>query len=519
MRQQQGSRQHAGAILRQEAQTGKAFSRWLTVPHVMGLILAVAYILRNSILVSVIPGFGSTMGSVSYLMLGVCLVYLLAAQCEINFFAMLLVLACLPGSWDSAMPDLSLPKYGGWALVVLSIGPTLLGKHARQLRNGAWTTTMILLSAIGVGSFFWWVLRLPLMGIGKFTGVMLYANTLGPLAGLGSIFALSKLIAPAKTNTKRAWGLVALACLISCICAASRISVIALVLALTVFAMLERNRIKWSLLMLFVPIVVSGGYLMTSKSESIMALTATLAEKGLENTREHLWRARLREFHAHPLLGVGIGVVEAKELGEGMTIEDGKVSVEPGSSYLGLLSMTGLAGATALVILLISVGLKWVRCSRHLADGQASQLMVIGAFMAVNAVAEGWIIAVGSPLCFVFWLWLGHVIDSVDAAELQVAKKVRQRRIARVSEAGVSEGRRPEFRKDGGQSFGRTEAGVSEAGVSEAGVSEAGVSEAGVSEARVSEAGVAATMTHARLLSGRNSGLRNSETPISGGLS
>jgi hypothetical protein len=41
----------------------------------------------------------------------------------------------------------------------------------------------------------------------------------------------------------------------------------------------------------------------------------------------------------------------------------------------------------------------------------------MGALLAVHGVAEGWILAVGSPLGFIFWLWLGRLADVANETQ------------------------------------------------------------------------------------------------------
>ena len=53
-------------------------------------------------------------------------------------------------------------------------------------------------------------------------------------------------------------------------------------------------------------------------------------------------------------------------------------------------------------------------------------LNVVGVFLGVHGVAEGWILAFGSPLACIFWLWLGSLGD----AALQPARTIAKRRLA-----------------------------------------------------------------------------------------
>jgi O-antigen ligase len=103
---------------------------------------------------------------------------------------------------------------------------------------------------------------------------------------------------------------------------------------------------------------------------------------------------------------------------QGVVTDDfGNVNVEPGSSYLAVLAMTGLSGATGMGVFLLWIAAKWFGRWRFLPAGQAAQLLGAGAFMGVNGIAEGWVLAVGSPLCLIFWLWLGQLVDSVDSVQ------------------------------------------------------------------------------------------------------
>ena len=90
--------------------------------------------------------------------------------------------------------------------------------------------------------------------------------------------------------------------------------------------------------------------------------------------------------------------------------ESGAIRVEPGSSYLAVLAKTGATGFmsffSALGVLLFGFA-----SARRKADLDRDTLSVVGTFLAVIGVAEGWILGFGAPLCFLFWLWLGNVGD------------------------------------------------------------------------------------------------------------
>jgi hypothetical protein len=92
--------------------------------------------------------------------------------------------------------------------------------------------------------------------------------------------------------------------------------------------------------------------------------------------------------------------------------ESGSIRVEPGSSYLAILSMTGVLGTLTFFGALapLVLGLAY---SRRINRPDRDILNVMGIYLAVHGVAEGWIISFGSPLSFLFWLWLGSLGDAV----------------------------------------------------------------------------------------------------------
>ena len=91
--------------------------------------------------------------------------------------------------------------------------------------------------------------------------------------------------------------------------------------------------------------------------------------------------------------------------------EENRMGIEPGSSYLAVLSMTGGVG-TAVFLSALGFLLFRFAFSRRPADLDREILSVVGIYLGVHGVAEGWIFGFGHPLCFLFWLWLGNVGDA-----------------------------------------------------------------------------------------------------------
>ena len=107
-----------------------------------------------------------------------------------------------------------------------------------------------------------------------------------------------------------------------------------------------------------------------------------------------------------PVFGVGIGITK-KDFVE----STGKYVVEPGSAYLTVLSMTGLVGATGIVVFMVGLAKNFFACQHRIPAPDRLEAMAVGSFWAVHGIAEGWTFAVGSSICLFFWIWTGRVSD------------------------------------------------------------------------------------------------------------
>jgi hypothetical protein len=156
----------------------------------------------------------------------------------------------------------------------------------------------------------------------------------------------------------------------------------------------------------------------TQRTHAIFGrFTDELTEKGMLHTRKYLWRNRWEEFNDSPLWGIGMGVDKFIM----SRTEYGTVVVEPGSSWLAILSMTGLIGAGGLFLLVASHLKKLITKLDNFPPGIRAEIAAIGIFWSIHAIAEGWIFAAGSILCLFFWLWLGYVANLGTLRPLKVS--------------------------------------------------------------------------------------------------
>ena len=132
-------------------------------------------------------------------------------------------------------------------------------------------------------------------------------------------------------------------------------------------------------------------------------ITGTILSRGTVNTRETLWNDRIREFHSSPIFGVGFAS-QSNLLSETKSGELGG-KIEPGSTYLMVLSMTGVIGMMALLFFFLKPLMSlnfWTRVYSIERYKLAAYI-----FFLVHFVAEGYIFSSGSLLACVFWLLVG----------------------------------------------------------------------------------------------------------------
>ena len=126
------------------------------------------------------------------------------------------------------------------------------------------------------------------------------------------------------------------------------------------------------------------------------------------SSREKHWKKRVAEWESSPMIGIGFASVDigGRATGSSTFSDDGKV--ETGSSWLCILSMTGLLGFLSIIIIWISSIIKLFKIWKH-TPLLASLLLGILVFFALHMLAEGYILAGGHALTFVVWLTLGLI--------------------------------------------------------------------------------------------------------------
>lgn len=354
-----------------------------------------------------------SVGSLYYVfLLGALLYLLLKGRISGGSFMMVgLYIACLCSIWVNDIPAFFQPyqRFAIFLLLTLLVSPTIYNYTFTLFRIQTFVTILKLLRYVIIVSAIY-----GLMGGGYkfvyFQGITNHSMLLGPFAALSVIFCVYHILIT-KQNKKKlvldsAFLLSALFCLLQ---AASRTAFLATIVSVVLFlAIYLRNKlgkyiriiITISLLLIFT-FPVWGRY-----ADKLVMKNQSEASELNVDSRSELWEQRLVEFNSSPFFGIGFSSVSTNASMGNIFSQDGKV--ETGSSWLSILSMIGLFGFFVFVaVYVFAIWRVWKMWYRS--PMLCGFLMAILCFWAIHMVAEGYILAAGSPLAMCVWLTLGVV--------------------------------------------------------------------------------------------------------------
>lgn len=303
-------------------------------------------------------------------------------------------------------------RFGIFILVLSSASPLFKNDIAVQFRKKNLEILLSMCLIIGVISFFLFFFGINFMireetdyleNIGLFGGLTKHSMLLGPISGLGSIYGAHL----AFSKNKLFW-ILAIPAMGSVLFAASRLAFGATIIGLSVL-IIQHNKGNIRLIKIFSIIIL------------ILAISYPLWQYGFArierkntqnientgaafNTRYIKWDHRLKEFKSSPLWGIGFCAVDRKYTWD-YTLSNG--SIEPGTSWLAVLSMTGIIGLCFFIWLIIEALLK----TRFHNPPNSYLYLSLLAFWIVHYIAEGYIFSGGSTLCYLSWLSIGCCFD------------------------------------------------------------------------------------------------------------
>lgn len=238
---------------------------------------------------------------------------------------------------------------------------------------------------------------------GLFGGLFVHSMLLGPMAGISTCFLLWVYL---RTRRKIFIVLIVLTSG-GVLFSASRAALLAtMVGCIGLFLLYFKKKSKAYKRLLFVVILlVLTAPMWDFSLDGISKKNQDIEELGKYGSRTGKFEARLAEFESSPILGIGFAAINQSGV-DNYNIRTG--SIEPGSSWLCTLSMTGIIGFLLVVYMIIST----FKNAKNSHAPYASLVAALTIWFSVHLIFEGYIFASGNPLCFVFWLVIGVATDT-----------------------------------------------------------------------------------------------------------
>lgn len=329
---------------------------------------------------------------------------------KINKLLIWMIIAAFISVFLNDIPSFFVPyqRLTAFILTITLIGPifysTVLIHFRRKLFwiLNNWIIFMVIASFIGL------ILGLPfIFGPGGFTGLFNQSMVLGPFAAIALIVSLYYFYTANTKSWKWIYILIALACFLSCIASASRGAILAVIMGILIFFYkIYQKKLSGYLLriiVLIVVLVISYPLWQNYTGNLMNKISRSQERNGITTTRDNLWSARIAEFNSSPIIGIGFSAVDTR-LTNRYDPETGVI--EPGSSWLVILSMTGLLGFIPILILISSFFFMLYKSSYT-----PKNALYIGILMIfiIHMIPEGYVFSSGSGQFFYFWLLLGVI--------------------------------------------------------------------------------------------------------------
>lgn len=348
--------------------------------------------------------------------------YLKSSKFKMDFIGVLFVIYLFVNVLITRPPSVFQPelRFLLFSFLLFIVSPIIQNKNLRVFRLRSLDLMMIIFVIISSISFFCYFLGINWMlnqttnddlyddysvseGAGHFGGITNHSMTLGFISGIAVCYMLCRFL-----TYKRKLSLVPLICCMgSLLFASSRVALGATIIGCLVF-IIRNSRSRLGFLKTIILFVV--GFIITlplwvGALSGIVAKQSGRGDLSEMGGRIGQVEARIEEFADHPIIGIGFASVDPQKSHVG---ESG--NIEPGPSWLTVLSMTGIIGMIIVVIYVYNSFSSLKELGKNLP--QKALLSALLVFMIVHLFVEGYIFSGGSLQCSILWLIIGVSRDS-----------------------------------------------------------------------------------------------------------
>lgn len=300
-------------------------------------------------------------------------------------------------------------RLGGFVVMLLCVSPIIQGEYIRQYRRYLFKYFVLLGSILSILSFFCWFIGLNFMSrefvditkAGNFGGLFVHSMILGPVAGISSLNMIYKFFA----TKRKLYIILSLCCIGALFLSASRTSFVSLVVSLAVMIYkinIEKSKLVKYIFISILSLTISFPIWQSYTDLMVQKNNLNIETGSVFSSRDTKWNARLVEFRSQPIIGIGFASIDLTldHVTEGGT-------VEPGSSWLVVLSMLGVIG----FVFVLSI---FYKSFRNCDDNEPDRALFLSVlcYFSISMITEGYIFAAGSFMSIFMWTIVGCCYDS-----------------------------------------------------------------------------------------------------------
>lgn len=300
------------------------------------------------------------------------------------------------------------------------LSPLINSVYIQNFRSHLWRYMVRLIQLVVILSLILYIKTLIVDGRGRLFLIVFHPMLLSCFAGFAAVIVSSRLLRGRNNDSVFAlcfdiFSLIA--SLLVMIWGGSRGTILSVAAAEVYLFIIYYDR--WKKLRWLMFALVSAIVLVSAVGGDVTYRVKKKFEIGCEHnslifSRKQLWQSRLEEFGDRPLLGIGFtNATRVSTLYGNKSVDvtpERSSMEEPGSSWLSVLSNTGVIGFS--IIAFWTAGLFAV-IRRRRKEGDVDALLFGAAlvFMCIGGLFEGWFLYAGSATFFLYWLLTSMILD------------------------------------------------------------------------------------------------------------
>jgi len=300
-----------------------------------------------------------------------------------------------------------------FSLMLVSVGPCFSSYESTYCKHKVLHILILLITILSIGSFFCFFSGLNFMRhdyvnvgeyaehAGWFSGLFSHSMVLGPMAAIGTTYIMYQFL----VSRKKILILLLIPLVGAVLFAASRTALLAMIISTVIMCYhFSINKFQFVRYMCGTIIILTLSFpLWGSAIDRVISKQMDNTNLGQFGSRTLIWENRLDEFKKNPVVGIGFSTVDS----ESGNVNKLTGSVEPGSSWLAVASMTGIIGLIFFIWIIFEAYRNLMECKNYYSIFLSSLLI----FFTIHMVGEGYVFAGGNAVCVFLWLTIGCCYD------------------------------------------------------------------------------------------------------------